>query len=152
MSRGIYYLDSDKDTHFTGVLAQNAIENESIDFPDLMGGVGVTDIIIEGISIQSDQNLEWDIILWSDDSYNTTDLDTADMVDYFNFPAASGKQIAGANQYYYPLPANYISIPYRSKDSKMHVGLINRSATAKNAGATGEVKVRFMIEPVLGRQ
>lgn len=150
---GVYYIDSVAGTHFTGALAQNAIESESIDFPDLLGSVGVHDVIIEGVTVQSDQNLEWDVFIWSKNTYNTTNLDTAELVDYFNFPAANGKQIAGANQYYYPLPANEVSVPYRDEDNtgKLHISLVNRSATSKNAGATGEVTIRVIVRPIFGR-
>jgi len=153
MSQGVYYIDSDKDTHFTGALAQHAIESESLNFPDLFPNAGIQDVIIEGINIQSDQNLEWDVFVWSTSGYNNSDVDLAAMIDYWNFPTTSGKQIAGANQYYYPLPANRISVPYRDANntSKLHVSLVNRSATGKNAGATGEVKVRFIVRPVFGR-
>jgi len=143
----VHYLDSVKTLHFTGAIATNAVEYESIDFPDLFKEAGVADVEISGISIQSNQNLEWDVIIFSSDSFATADLDTTDFVDYFNFPATSGKQIAGAGQYYYPLPANNVEIPYHSGDSKLHIGLINRSVVGKNAGATGEVKIRLMLEP-----
>lgn len=149
MTKGdIAYLDSDKDTHFSGALAQNAIEFENITFPSYW--IGIKECIIEGISIQSDQNLEWDVMLFSKSSAEDTDLDLDTFIDFFNFPSTSGKQIAGAGQYYYAFPANIMAIPYRDEDikSQLHVGLVNRSATAKNAGATGEVKIRFALRPI----
>jgi len=36
------------------------------------------------------------------------------------------------------------------RSKKLHVGLVNRSATGKNAGATGEIRVRFGIRPIFG--
>lgn len=148
----IRYIDSDKDTHFAGAIAQNAMEVESLDFPSDWADISLYSIIIESITIQSDQNLEWDVYLWTDGAVDETDLDTDKFLDYFNFPASSGKQVAGANQFYYAAPSNQMNIPYYDSDkaSKLHVGLVNKSASSKNAGATGEVKLRFAVRPVIG--
>ena len=144
-------IDSDKDTHFTGALAQNAIENENISFPTDFSLPQINKIAIHQISIQSDQALNWDLILWSGDGFaNTTDIDSDAHIVNNSFLASEATQIAGSNQSYY----NYnpvTPILYIDKDNsgELHVGLINRSITAKIAGATGEIKVRFMVEPIL---
>jgi hypothetical protein len=146
------YIVSDKDSHFTGGLAQNAGEAESINFPADWRTIGVNQCVIESITIQSDQNLEWDIYLWSGAEADNTDLDTDTFIDYFNYATTTGKQIAGANQYYYASPSNNLNIAYKDDDNsgKLHVTLVNRSATAKNAGGTGEVKLQFIVRPVFG--
>jgi len=79
-------------------------------------------------------------------------LDVDTFVDYFNYATTTGKRIAGAGQYYYASPSNNLDIAYRDADKsgKLHVLLVNRSATAKNAGATGEVKLRFVVRPIYG--
>lgn len=149
---GIVYIRSDKDTHFTGALVQNAKEDESISFPGEISEIGVRELLITGASIQSDQNLEWDIFLWRNNNFDNTDLDIDGFVDFINFTAASGKQIAGAGQFYYPSSSN-MAIPYRvdyPSLSQIHCSLVNRSAAAKNAGATGEIAVEFMVRPVRG--
>ena len=139
-----------KGTHFTGGLAQNAIESESIDFPTDWDQLSIDRCLIEGISLQADQALEWDIYVWGTDDYNSADLDAAELVDQINYPSTSGKRIAGAGQYFYASPT--LEIPYRDENntSKLHISLVNRSVTAKNAGATGEVVVRFTLRPVWG--
>jgi len=144
-------IRSDKDTHFSGALAQNAIELENLSFPADWGTVGIQECVIEGITIQADQNLEWDVFIWATDGHSDTDLDLDKFIDFTNFATTDGKQIAGAGQYYYSSPSN-LSIPYRDDDktSELHVGLVNKSATAKNAGATGEVVVEFHVRPVYG--
>lgn len=146
------FLDTDKDTHFTSGLAQHAMETESVAFPSDWGTIGIDECIIESIVIQADQNLEWDIYIWSEAEVDNTDIDLDKFVDYANFPTTSGKQIGAANQFYYASPANNVKIPYKDQDhtQKIHVGLVNRSATAKNAGATGEIKLRLGIRPVYG--
>ena len=148
----IVFLDTDKDTHFTGGIALNAMETESVAFPADWGKTNIDECIIESVVVQADQNLEWDIFIWSKAEFDNTDLDLDKFTDYINFPVTSGKRIAGANQYYYASPANNVKIPYRDQDrtQKIHIGLVNRSATAKNAGATGEIKLRLGIRPVYG--
>lgn len=148
----IYFIDSDKDTHFTGALIQNAIENESIAFPSILTDTGVHGLLIVGISVQADEQLDWDIILWGKSTFSSTDLDSDNFIDFFNFPTASGKRIAGANQYYWASPANNVEVFYKDLDNsgKLHVGLVNRNAGAKTAGAAGEIKIRFSVRPILG--
>ena len=148
--KGIRYLDSDKDVHFTGALIQNAIEVESLDFPSEWGTAGINECIIEGISIQSDQNLEWDVYLFSTNGHTDTDLDLDSFIDSFNWATTTADRIAGANQYYYPSPDNNMKVAYYdlSRKNQLHVALVNRSAGAKTAGAAGEIKIRFTIRPV----
>ena len=151
-SKEVQYIKSDKDTHFTGSLAQNAVEIEVLDLPTDWVTLGISDIIIESISIQSDQNLEWDVMLFSTDGTTNADLDLDTFTDFFNFATTSGKQIGATGQFYYSSPSNNLQIPYKNSDneSKLHVALVNRSATAKNAGATGEFTVEFALRPVWG--
>jgi hypothetical protein len=142
----IVYLRTDKDTHFTGAIAQNAKEDESIAFPNPMARTN--ECIIEGIAIQADQNLEWDIFIWSGSEYDNTDLDSDKFIEFVNFTATEQKQIAASNQFY--TAKTGLSIPYRDTDAtnKLHVSLCNRSVTAKNAGANGEVVIVFMLRPI----
>ncbi len=145
---GITYIRSDKDLHFTGALTENSAEHEDLDFPSDWEKTNINEILIQGITIQSDQNLEWDIFIWSKDSKDDSDLDVDTFIDFMNFPATIGKQIAGTGQYYYSL--SNLSIPYQDdgRQSKLHCSIVNRSSTAKLAGATGEVVVVFAASPV----
>ena len=146
----IEVVASVKGTHFTGALAQNAVESESLDVPSHWSTIKISKYIIEGLTIQADQALEWDVYLWGDSTYNNADMTLAKLIDQVNFPAAGGLQIAGTGQFHYASPT--LEIPYEDSDntSKIHVSLVNRSATAKNAGATGEVTLRFTLRPVWG--
>lgn len=149
----IAIIRSDKDTHFSGALAQNAAEQEALAFP---GNLRTNELIIEAVTVQSDQNLEWDLVLWKAVAGANADLDLDNFVDYINFPATSGKQIAGAGQYYYASAAS-LAIPYKDEgaadkatNASVHCSLVNRSVTGKNAGATGEVVVTLFVRPVYG--
>lgn len=146
---GVTYIRSDKNDNFTGALTENSAEHEDLDFPSDWKKIQIQEVLIQGITIQSDQNLEWDIFIWSKDSKDDTDLDEDTFTDFMNFPSTIGKQIAGTGQYYYSL--SNLSIPYQDdgRQSKLHCSIVNRSSTAKLAGADGEVVVEFAVSPVL---
>lgn len=145
---GFKYIASDKDTHFTGALAQNAIESESISMPTDWATADINKMIISEMSFQSDQNLDWELIFWANGDYDESDLDASKVITRISLPATTGEQIAGAGQYIYenPLPQ---SIEYVDEDNsnEIHVSLVNRDATSKNAGATGEVVMRIGCTP-----
>lgn len=148
---GIDTVRSDKDTHFTGALIQNAVEHENLDLPDDLATLEADEFIVESIIVQSKENLEWDVYLFANASNTNTDYDLDTFVDQTNFTVASGKRIAGANQYYYPTPV--MGIPYKITDpetGKIHVALVNRSAGAKSAGAAGEIVIGIKLSPIRG--
>lgn len=134
-------VKTDKDTHFTGAIVQWATEEENL------GGLIANKVRITGIAIQSDQQLDYRVVLFSRDTFANADLDVdtfyteveLDMVSY-------GFQIAGAGQYY--MAVNGLSVDYEDLDGsgELHIALQNLSAVAKNAGATGEVRLEFVYE------
>ena len=130
-------VKSDKDDHFTGALAQNAREDESL----VIHRGEVTRGQIESVSIISDQNLAWDVAFFENENFSNTDMDVDSFVDYESFTVASGVQIAGAGSYYYGTSG--LDIPYTAGDGRIHVTLVNRSATTKTAGSAGEVVVKI---------
>lgn len=143
----INYIRSDKDTHFTGALAQDAVEHENISLGNAL--VGVNECLIEGVSLLSDENLEWDVFFWTKDTNANADLDLDTFLDYVNFPAKFGKQLGGSGAYYYS--ATNLGIPYRDDDGseKLHISLCNRSTASKTAGANGEVVIVVMLRALM---
>jgi len=144
-------IRSDKDSHFTTAIAAGAMETESIDFPQEWKDNRIREVVIEGISIQSEDNLAWDIGIWTTDGFDNTDVDVDSFLDYVSFSQATGKQVGGAGQYYYASPD--LTIHYVDEDNteEFHIALINRDgAVAKTAGATGEVSVIITARPVIG--
>lgn len=134
-------INSDKDTHFTGAIAQNAIEEENI------AGLVANKIKIVGLSIQSDQQLDYRVIFFGKDTFADADLDVDAFTSEQELDLPSyGWRIAGAGQYY--MVVNGLSIDYEDQDGtqELHVALQNLSVTAKGAGATGEVVLRFTYE------
>ena len=126
-----YSLRSDKDTHFTGAIAQNAKEDENL------AGLLTNKIRIVGISLQSDQNLSYRVILWKTDGFEDVDLDLdtfcAEVV--IDLPV-NGYQIGGAVQYY--LDMRGLDIDYEDEDAslELHVSLMCLTAEGKDAIAS----------------
>jgi hypothetical protein len=140
-------VSTDKDTHFTGSIAQNAKEDENIT------GLGFNSGLVVTVTIISDQNLSWDVYFWgTDGADDTSDLDNEKFLGRVSFAASDGDRIGAANQYRYT--TNHSNQPYQpiryidlDGTEELHVSLVNRSGTSKNAGATGEVVVQFVIDP-----
>lgn len=141
-SQKIYTIRSDKDTHFTLAIAQNAKEDES-----LTGLIG-NKIRITGVALQSDQNLDYRVIFWKTDGFDNTDLNTDKFCGEVQFDIPTfGYQIAGSNQFY--LDVRGLAIDYEDEDDthEIHVSLMNLSATSKNSGGAGEVTLDIYYEP-----
>jgi len=145
-----YTVRSDKDTHFTGAIAQNASEAEDIALPGALAGInGNARSHLRSITILSDQNLAWEVMLFSSDTQEDTDADVDTMVGWWQFSTAGAVQLAGAGLFRYYIDG--LAVPYVDDDNsgELHVKLVNRSATGKNAGATGEVIIELALEPMV---
>lgn len=142
LSQKFHTLRSDKDTHFTGAIAQNAMEDENLT------GLLSNKMRITGINLQADENLDFRVIFWKTDGFENADLD----LDRFcgevqvDLPT-NGYRIAGANQYY--LDVRGLDIDYEDEDAsnELHVSLMCLSAAGKTAGGGGEVVLEVFYEP-----
>ncbi len=140
-------LKTDKDVEFTGAIAQNAVEYEHIALPAALSGIGGrARVRLTMINIISTENLDWDLMLFSKDTVATSDPDTNSFVGRWGFVAANAVRIAGAGLYYYFISG--LDVPYSDDDGtgELHVGLVNRSAASKTAGAGGNMTVSFTFE------
>ena len=136
----IYTISSDKDSHFTGELAKNAVERENI------GGLRSNRIRISKISVQADQQLFFEVLLYGSDDFEESDLDS----DLFIGAVELNLPIYGFQQTttQWRLDIENLNIDYVDLDGtkEIHAVLRNLSPTTKNAGATGEVKLDFLCE------
>ena len=136
----IYTISSDKDLHFTGELVKNAVERENLT------GLRTNRIRISKISIQADQQLLFELLLYGTDLFEETDLDTDRFIASveLNLPTYGFQQTT--NQW--RLDIENLNIDYVDVDGtkEIHVVLRNLSPTTKNAGATGEVKLELLCE------
>lgn len=144
-------VQSDKDDHFTGTIAQDAEERENFVLPQALGSANFkrSRSRLKSLHIASVQNLAWEIDFYGRDSFGTeADLDKMSFIARWGFQAADGLRIGGTGPYLYYIDG--LDIPYEDADEtgELHVSLVNRSVTAKLAGATGEVVVAFVFDPL----
>ena len=136
----IYPVVSDKDSHFTEALAQNEVEQENLT------GLRGNRVRISRMSIQADQQLFFEVLLYGTSDGPQADLDTDRFVGsvQFNLPIFGFQQTTGQ----WRLNIDGLDIDYVDIDGtqKIHAVLRNLSPTSKNAGATGEVKLEFSCE------
>jgi hypothetical protein len=147
----VEYVDSDKDTHFTDALTQHAVEEENIDFPSDWGTLQVQKCEISSISVLSDQLLDWEVQFYATDGHSNTDADTDSYITSITFNSSDGRQNASTGLYRYDANPAFLPFIYHDEDrtSEFHISLVNRSATAKASGGTGEVKLRIQATPIL---
>lgn len=144
MARGddLLLVRSDKDTHFTTALAQNAMDVESLTIPDVRTTLT---FMIRHMTFLSDQDLDFDIYIWSTEAAEDTDLDADRFVCKVPMDTSISFRLNNTGVYYHQVLD--LEIPYRDQNPeagdapkpKLYVGLANRDVTSKNAGATGEV-------------
>lgn len=135
-------LSTDKDTHFTGAIAQNAIEQENVE------GLVSDSVTVTKVAIQSKQQLDYDLFFFRSSFFDNTDLDQDTFCGYVSLDLPTyGVQIAGVNQYYLDVSAQ--SLDYYDSDltKTLHLALCNRSGTSKIAGTDGEVKITVTYQP-----
>ena len=144
-------VQSDKDLHFTGAIAQNAEERENIVLPQALGSANFRRARsrLKALRIISVENLAWEINLYGKDSFGSElDIDLMGFIARWAFQAADGLQIAGAGPYLYYIDG--LDIPYEDADAtgELHVSLVNRSAAGKSAAAAGNIVVAFIFDPL----
>jgi len=136
-------METDKDTHFTEALAQYAKEDENI------SGLLYNKSRIIGVGILSDQQLHYKLLLWFKDTFDDTDLDVDEYCAEIDLDIATyGFQVGGTGQWYMDIRNLHADYEDLDGTKELHASLINMSATSKNAGATGEVKLFVYYAPM----
>lgn len=152
----IVRVRTDKDVDFIAGAAQNVMLTTNLS-NNPVGAGGTARCRIRSIALVADQQLAWELAFFGDSNFMTgqADLDAVRYLGRFSFQAADGTQIAATGPYLYYIDG--LDIAYQDFEAgtvparvgQIHLGLVNRSATAKNAGATGEIVVELGIEPTL---
>ena len=145
MSQSLSYrIRTDKDVEFTGAIAQNAAENENI----VVGWADANlNLTLTGITVVSDQNLAWELDFWNSDAFgSSSNMDLDGWIGFWGWLATDGAQIAGTGNYRYYIDGLEIPLYDADGTGELHVSLVNRSATSKNAGASGEIVVTFHVQ------
>jgi len=140
----LYYLRSDKDTHFTGAVANGNTENETIT------GLESDKIMIRRVIVEAIENRALTIAFFAASTFQTVDLDSDAYLGEVQFVAADGVRMnaAGFPQYVYDSGA--LELPYIDAEARgqLNVAYVCRDAAGKAAGAAGNVVVTIGYEPV----
>jgi hypothetical protein len=143
----VFRIRSDKDAHFTGAIAQNAFEQE-----DILTETAVNRFAILAVEILADQALDWELWFWNKATAEDTDMDLDAYIGRVAIAVADQKYYGTSGTYYankeLAAPVIYMDDDAPGTAPKLHVSLLNRNATSKNAGATGEVVVIVTCEPI----
>lgn len=130
---------SDKDTHFTGALAQYEAEAENIT------GLLSNNIIIKQVTLLSEQQLYYRLHFFSKDVFESTDPDLDAYIGWLDFDLPThGIRYKNTGLYRLSLMSEgegllrYID---EDESNELHVALENLSSTAKNAGSGGYVVI-----------
>jgi hypothetical protein len=137
--------------HFTGALAQNAAEGIDLDLPMSIAAGLHSRSLVRQVIVKSVQNLDWEIYLFDRGTKHTElDPDRNGFLGHWRLTASQGLRIGATGLFYYYVDG--LAVPYEDRDQqgRLHLVLINRSATAKDAGAPGALTIQFRLEPTYG--
>ncbi len=161
MQRGsVYPIHSDPTLHFTEALAQNAYEVENIRLEESIAAGRHCRSILRHVTIVSVQALAWEVVLFNRRAFAVDILGNSSFLASWRFSADNGKQYGTSTLYHYH--ASNIDLPYWDADfidqtlprdhqgGNLHVMVVNRSLTAKSAGAAGAVRLTAFLEPTYG--
>jgi len=160
------------ETQFQGALAQNAGGGVTLPISGTgqltsdgtVGGGLAAGFTVKGVCrsilVMSAQNLDWEVQLWASSLFNTpawpgsadppTGAPTVLPLGFHRFVAADGKQIAGAGPYFYYVDGLYLPVYDAERKGNVNIFLVNRNASAKNAGDAGAVQIQLAIQPAYG--
>lgn len=135
-----YTIKTDKDSHFTGSIAQYAKEDESL------VGLITNKIDITGIAIYSDQNIKYKVLFFSKDTFDDSDLDLESYNAQVNLNLPVDGFLFGSTYY---MDVNGLEIQYEDEDvtNELHLSLYNCGGLGKTAGANGEVVIKVTYSP-----
>ena len=136
----IYPIVSNTTLQFTDELIKNAVERENLT------GLRSNRIRIPKISVQADQRLLFEVLLYATDLFEEADLDNDKFIAAIelNLPTYGFQQTESQ----WRLDIENLNIDYIDADGtkEIHAVLKNLSPTTKNAGSSGEVKLEFLCE------
>lgn len=134
---------TDKDSHFTTELAQYVTEEENI------SGLNSNKVMIYAIVIESDQQLNFRLHFFSKDIFADADLDVDTWIGFVDLDLVShGVRYGNTNQWLLNITSDQGQLLYEDEDEteELHLALENLSSQTKNAGATGEIKLKIFYK------
>jgi hypothetical protein len=155
----ILHVRTDKDTNFTGTLAQNVGLQETLT-PGTNGYPTALKAnmraILRSMVILSKENLAWEVWLFGSSTFASTDADTEYFLGRWTFVAGDGIRatvgVTTDTYYHYYIDGLQISMRNKPLDvtGNIYMRLVNRSAAGKSAGAAGEIVIDLGVEPTQG--
>jgi hypothetical protein len=158
MQAGVVFPVSSVDgVDFTATLAQDAALAGDLALGGALGAGGVTAARIRGLVVISSDNLAWEIQVFGAHNGPSPDPNLDRFLGRWTFATGDAVQIGGLWYYY----IDGLDIPYRDQDLGQHVGaginipqlhvrLVNRSAGAKTAYASGgRMRLTLNLEPMM---
>jgi hypothetical protein len=154
----IYKQRTDATVQWTGALATNAAATADITLTSYPGYNGQIESILRGITVASVQNLAWEFDFFMSNTYQGSSTNTDTFIGRWSFAATDGVQIAATGDYLYYIDG--LEIPLWNTDTaaitggngavagtaQLHIALVNRSATSKIAGASGNITATLWLE------
>ena len=152
-------------TQFRAAIAQNAAAYLDLTLPQGISAGRTCRSRLKGISIQSVENIGWEIWLFTKKRTGAEAIVPAAAAGsafqgYWTFTASMALRIAGAGLYYYYVDG--LDVPYEATDvladgqpddetqrKNLHIALVAREA-GKSADDAGAVRVQFVLEGTLG--
>lgn len=156
----IVSLTTDPAVDFLPAIAQNAMVLEDLALDLSICGTPTARCRITGISIVATEALDYEIWLWRKAAGAGAGIADNSFIGYWAFDGSAAKRIAATGLYYYFIFG--LDIPYTDEDTpeerpdvavpsgRFHIGLVNRSAGAKTAGADGALKITLFVDPTHG--
>ncbi len=139
---------TDKASHFTTAIAQNAIDWEHIPIPERIKRCAILSAAIIG-----KETIDFDLYFFSQDDENQAAVENDDYLAKVDLDIPSdGHQIGGAELYRLDVPLTS-PIIYFDEDAtdaippEFHLGLVPRTAGGKAVNPAGDLEIIIIYDP-----
>lgn len=145
---------TDKDVHFTGAINAGAAATETLApptyVPEALAAGRHNRGRLKAIRILSKENLAWELMLYANSLFATSNADTQFPLGRWTFVESDGVIVSGDTYYFYYVDGLDVAIEDLDKLGQINIRLVNRSGSAKTAGANGNMIVELAIELTQG--
>lgn len=144
LEMSLEFIETDKDIHFTEEIATNNCEYEVLDLTN-------NKYEINGMSIQSKQNLNYKILFFGSNNLNNENLNIEKYIGSVDLDLTQEPSFRINNENQYRLNSEDLRLQYNdfSMSNKLYVSLMNLSNESKQSGTTGKVKLIIKMTPRL---
>lgn len=161
MQRGnVYAVPTDPARHFRLALPTGALETLDLRMDEGLAAGRHCRSIVRHLTVVARQALAWEIVFFCRRGFELASPATSGFLCAWRFSASNGVQYGTSPLYYFQ--AENIDLPYYDADFEdralprdqqgghLHLMLVNRSPTQKDAGDAGEILITAYMEPTYG--